>query len=81
MFETKKALKLLKDDVDLCMRIGSMAEEYMAEWPDSPEEDILEYIFDVFISETMNENGDSPYDEADEVKVSKEIVRISGIRI
>ena len=81
MFETKKALKLLKDDVDLCMRIGSMAEEYMAEWPDSSEEDILEYIFDVFISETMNENGDSPYDEADEVKVSKEIVRISGIRI
>ena len=81
MFGTKKALKLLKEDVDLCRRIGSMAEEYMAEWPDSPEEDILEYIFDVFISETMNENGDSPYDEADEVKVSKEIVRISGIRI
>ena len=81
MFETKKALKLLKDDVELCRRIGSMAEEYKAEWPDSPEEDILEYIFDVFIFETMNENGDSPYDEADEVKVSKEIVRISGIRI
>ena len=81
MFETKKALKFLNENVDLCRRIGSMAEEYMAEWPDSPEEDIFEYIFDAFISETMNENGDSPYDEADEVKVSKEIVRISGIRI
>lgn len=69
MFETKKAAKYIEAHPEMCVEIRGMVSDYIREWPESDEEDRIGYVFDAFISMTSDENGNSPYDGADEVKI------------
>lgn len=75
MFETKKALKYIETKPEIKTEIADVVSEYKREWPESDEEDIIGYVFDVFISMTSDENGNSPYEAADEVKVYNAIMK------
>ncbi len=75
MFETKKALKYIEINPEIRTEIAGMVSEYRREWPESDEEDIIGYVFDVFISMTSDENGNSPYETADEVKVYNAVMK------
>lgn len=69
MFETKKAVKYIDEHPEIRTEIRGMVSDYSKEWPESDEEDRIGYVFDVFISMTADQDGNSPYVGADEVKI------------